>query len=307
MIDDDLDPELELDDPGAVTPPHFRETLWHELAVLHPESCGGAVRRRGRSSLRLGVGLAVAAALVVVGLASRPSTDAPRGSPGAGPVADGAAPEMVLPLETVAAIEQATAESVVHVVRENAAGPDEETWSDQTTGAFRRHQSGTDGEPAHEVGGPLRPAASGEVTVRSIDHCARTVTDVVWPALDVGGETNWVADGLRDGWLVADGTETVDGRELQRLRIRPDGGTATPVSVEGPPPTGTVLIDPETHLPVSATRDPGTGHDSVETYEYLPRTDENLALVAPPPVPEGYTQVDPPPTDAPQPEPACGL
>lgn len=61
--------------------------------------------------------------------------------------------------------------------------------------------------------------------------------------------------------LVLDGTEEIDGRTLLRLRTE-DG-------------RGVHLVDRETYLPVQATGDEGT-----TTYEYLPRTGENLRHLA---------------------------
>jgi hypothetical protein len=52
-----------------------------------------------------------------------------------------------------------------------------------------------------------------------------------------------------------------------------------------------VLVDPETYRPVQVTGYPGSDAEYVQTYEYLPRTPENLAALEPV-VPDGFTRVE---------------
>ena len=47
------------------------------------------------------------------------------------------------------------------------------------------------------------------------------------------------------------------------------------------------LVDPETYRPVMVLGYPGSSVEYVMTFEYLPRTVENLSLLSPP-VPEGF-------------------
>jgi hypothetical protein len=74
---------------------------------------------------------------------------------------------------------------------------------------------------------------------------------------------------LETGDIVVDGTEQRDGQELIRLRNHDSSYV--------------YLVDPETYLPVQET-----ASGVVTTYERLPRTPENLALLSPP-VPDGFT------------------
>jgi hypothetical protein len=111
---------------------------------------------------------------------------------------------------------------------------------------------------------------------------------------DTGGASTDIEAGgirqLRDavaaGELVDDGTEVVDGRELIRL-ISPH--------VEAGEDIVMTLVDPDTYLPVRARgtiRHGGLGETFSQTYEFLPRTPGNLALINPP-IPDGFTRVDP--------------
>lgn len=71
-----------------------------------------------------------------------------------------------------------------------------------------------------------------------------------------------------------------------------------PSTAEGrSPDDSVVLVDPATHLPISSTRHAGTEFESAETYGYLPRTPDNLALLEPPAVPDGYTETALPAND----------
>ncbi|HEV7761268.1 MAG TPA: hypothetical protein VGO78_19810, partial [Acidimicrobiales bacterium] len=202
----------------------------------------------------------------------------------------------------------------------------------------------------------------------TVDHCFSEYAEGV-PGLPVsaGSATQWVQNYLAEGWMVEDGTQVVDGRELIRLREVPvdeidpdsglgkriearnealvevpsdDGGSSTPRSTEGDPEMSdfeealdqaqaaveaaqnagegeaemrdleealdaaqtavadaaqseddedqsVALVDPETYRPVQLI---GPGHSYVQTYEYLPRTPGNLALLEAQ-VPEGFTEV----------------
>lgn len=51
------------------------------------------------------------------------------------------------------------------------------------------------------------------------------------------------------------------------------------------------LVDPESYRPVKHIGYPGSDSEYVQTYEYLPRTPENLAFLTAP-VPPGFTRVD---------------
>lgn len=257
--------------------------------------------RRARRSLLAGIGAIAAAAALVAGVAAsqvggddRPETDATPG-PGTETGED-------LGARIIAATEEATADSLVHVVQDNVTGYDREFWSDETTGLARDLSLGDDGAPDYDTGPQTPPSpdqappvTAAPVTVRTVDHCLRQYADGTEPAPPARNEARWIRVNLTNGRLVEDGTETVDGRELIRLRQVPpeDDG----FEYEGPAEDTVVLIDPETYRPVSLRSYPGSDAEYVQTFEYLPRTEQNLALLSPP-VPDGFTQVDALPGDA---------
>ncbi|HET6952712.1 MAG TPA: hypothetical protein VFI47_20190, partial [Acidimicrobiales bacterium] len=167
-----------------------------------------------------------------------------------------------------------------------------EFWTDETSDATRILSRDAQGDPLWDVGplaGPTveSPSHSGQ---RAVNYCAREYVD----HRDTGGaSTDIDVDGLRQlrddiaaGELVEDGTEVVDGRELIRL-IRPDADAGVDLVV--------TLVDPDTYLPVRARgtiRHGGVGETFSQTYEFLPRTPENLLLVSPP-IPDGFRQAHP--------------
>jgi len=193
----------------------------------------------------------------------------------------------------VAATDEATAGSVIHWTDEQTL-PGEaapwvvsEHWTDGTSGASRVVMQGGQLDMNVDVGpltGPTidSPAHSGQ---RVVDFCARQYVDHI----DTGGASTDVdpdalgtlRDDVAAGRLVEDGTEVVEGREL--IRLAGIEGTATAGHV--------VLVDPDTYLPVRA-RGTLDGRTYRQTYEYLPRTPDTLALLVPP-IPEGFIRVDP--------------
>lgn len=158
-----------------------------------------------------------------------------------------------------------------------------------------------------------------QITMRQVDHCFGEYRDFEQAALPGSNEAARVRDGLADGSMVRDGMQVVDGRELIRVVpvIAPATGagdaggatattdTATPQTtpadpdapapgLDGEPTLDTdhvTLVDPETHRPVMLLGYPGSSAEYVMTFEYLPRTPENLALLSPP-VPDGFVQTD---------------
>jgi hypothetical protein len=281
----DTDPVDELEVP------HLKDRLRRELLELHaeqrrsrtaaPEHVVPLVRRRSRRSY---VVSAAAAAALVVGVVAAQLVGTDSATPLMGRI--------------VAATDEATAGSVIHWVDEQTL-PGEtapsrvtEFWTDETSDATRILTRNPEGDPLLDTGpltGPTdeSPSHSGQ---RTVSYCTQKYVE----HRDTGGaSTDMSFDGIRQlrddvarGELVEDGTEVVDGRELIRL-IRPD--------VEAGEDIATMLVDPDTYLPVRARgtiRHGGLGETFSQTYEFLPRTPENLALVSPP-VPEGFTQVDP--------------
>jgi hypothetical protein len=340
-IDDDntfdlgADGEIETDE---IALPRFEEGLRARLAEAHrghtgsPAGAGdrtpaGLHQRRARRSLTLGVGAIAAATALVVGVVVQQSGDGDAGDrtdTGEEPAPGTPVPPTseLAPL-VIAAIDEAAATSVVHISQDNATYGDGEGWIDETTGAGRLLQYGDDGEPTFDS------SETADATV-TVDHCFSEYAVGV-PSLPVvsGSATQWVQNYLADGWMVEDGTEVVDGRELIRLREVPwaerdrdtlgskgevlapaqwdTEGSLTPEeeaalsdlrdqveqnAFENMPPQteddlSVALVDPETYRPVKLI---GPGHGYVQTYEYLPRTAANLALLEAE-IPEGFTQV----------------
>jgi hypothetical protein len=277
------------DAPDELEVPHLKGRLWHELAELHNEhgrsqtaAPGGGSERmclRGRRSL---VVTAAAAAALVVGVVTAQLVGTSSDTPLMGRI--------------VAAADEATAGSVIHWVDEQTlpgeAGPSRVTefWTDETSASTRILSRDAQGDPVLD-GGPLTgptvesPAHSGQ---RAVDYCSQQYIE----HRDTGGaSTDIEFDGIRQlrdalaaGRWVEDGTEVVDGRELIRL-----------IRAEGESGAGDVmLVDPDSYLPIrlrGTIAHGGFGETFSQTYEYLPRTPENLALLRPP-VPDGFTQVD---------------
>jgi hypothetical protein len=281
------------DAPDELEVPHLKNRLWHELAELHPEhgrsptaAPGGGrepMRRRRRRSLTVA---AAAAAALVVGVVTAQLVGTASDTPLMGRIA--------------AATDEAIAGSVVHWVDEQTlpgeTGPSRVTefWTDETSDATRILDRDAHGNPLVDVGpltGPTveSPSHSGQ---RTVDYCMQQYVE----HRDTGGASTDIEAGgirqLRDavaaGELVEDGTEMVDGRELIRV-IRPDVEAGADIVI--------MLVDPDTYLPVRARgtiRHGGTGETFSQSYEFLPRTPENLALINPP-IPDGFIQVDPGP------------
>jgi hypothetical protein len=281
------------DAPDELEVPHLKDRLWRELAELHaehrhsqtaaPEGGSELVRRRSRRSLTVAAAAAVA---LVVGVVTAQLVGTASDTPLMGRIA--------------AATDEAIAGSVIHMVDEQTlpgglgASRVTEFWTDETSDATRILTRDAQGDPLVDVGpltGPTveSPSHSGQ---RTVDYCMQQYVE----HRDTGGaSTDLEAGGIRQlrdyvaaGELVEDGTEVVDGRELIRV-IRPDVEAGEDIVI--------MLVDPDTFLPVRARgtiRHGGRGETYSQTYEFLPRTPENLALVSPP-IPDGFTQVDPGP------------
>lgn len=114
---------------------------------------------------------------------------------------------------------------------------------------------------------------------RDVDHRFGELREYRQTLLPGYNEARRIRDLLADGTAVEDGTQVVDGRELIRV-----------VGVE-PDPQHVTLVDPDTYRPVMLLGCPGSEAEYVMTFEYLPRTPENLTLLSPP-VPEGLTPTD---------------
>jgi hypothetical protein len=304
--------------PDELSVPHFEDRLWNELEAMHHERCRSAVpppavgrRARRRGPLLVGAA-AVAAAVAVVAMLV---ADVPGSEP---PPAAASVVERVL-----AATDPADGDSIIHeTVRRGDGIVMTERWYDQVTAADRNLVLSAAGDPLSDVGWPVAPTAdeaphpdlAGPATelgecdplsrlsmddegqlhpcepdgssrpqpthaYRTVDHCRRVYVDAT-SVLVRGPGWGYLRMYLETGDIVEDGTEEVDGRDLLRLPNR----------------AGTIvfLVDPETYLPLRLTETGPNGETSISTYERLPRSPENLALLAPP-VPEGFTPAEPAP------------
>jgi len=257
-------------------PPRADDDTGQPPVARHLETSRTAAHRRSvRRSLLTGAG-AVAAALVVA-VTVRQS--------------DGPGDES-LNTQIITATEEAIATSVVHVLQDNTTIGDSEMWTDETTGLARSLSFDDGGAPSYDTGPVTAPLPDSEPDAqlgRTVDHCLGAYTEGESASPPVAGSaTRWIQNALADGTMVEEGTEVVDGRELIRLH--------QVVEAYGEREERVLLVDPDTHRPVRVVY-PGTDNEYVQTYEYLERTPENLAVLSPP-VPDGFDLVDSLPGDA---------
>jgi hypothetical protein len=282
---------VELNDEVPV--PGFEDNLWRELARVHEQErvdapSGGITRRRGlgRRTLLAGAGSIAAATVLIAGILV------------AGPDED-ARDEDDLQARIIAATETALTDSIVHDVSDWAMTPgpvDAEFWADQTSLSVRMLSYNEDGEVSLDWGlaevpsqdGPSE-ALSGTRLLRTVDYCFQEYSieeeSEVFPGREETVEASVVlsiVEELERGSMREDGTQVVDGREL--IRVVEDGETAS---------DATWLVDPETYRPVQLIGDLGEGAGGyVTTFEYLPRTPANLALLRAADPPDGFVLVD---------------
>lgn len=176
---------------------------------------------------------------------------------------------------------------------------------------------------------PFDPSLPQE-RLRQVDHCFGEYREYDQTAIPGQIEADQIGESLAAGDLVEDGTVVRDGRELIRLvevpvdlraqatglppagtpTTEPSGSSdasgssdsSTTTTAATPPDPDTFeyvehifLVDAETFRPVHVIGYPGEAADYsdamyIATIEYLPRTPENLALLAAP-VPAGYQLV----------------
>ncbi len=301
--------------PDELALPHFEERLWAELADLHrdgaprrlpePGAGGGPPRRPRRAALAAAGIVAVAgigAAALVLGAGGDGDATRSEAVAGGRPAIDPDA-------------------TILHKVVRQMGDPTidaEESWYDEVTAAYRRRMTAADGRVLTDSGWPEPPALdqrpdpdltdnlSGiglcnpetrqaidenaqyrpcdpattpwypEHAQRRVDYCASDYVDETVAYSLLPGPEN-VAARVRSGDLVVTGTEALDGRDLLRVE-NPDGDFDV-----------VWLVDPDTYETVqtSVSSDALPGLAQVTTYERLPRTAANLALLSPP-VPDGF-------------------
>ena len=289
---------MTVDTEDRVPVPHFKQRLWTELARLHTEQAehaeAGGASSPGPRRRRLVV--AAAAVTVVATVATAAVLTSSRSDVETGdaytllPASTPFDEDRDVVAQLMAATGRAEQEFIVHTVTHKDRGT-REAWVDWSTMRYRGIGRDADGVPTEETGGALIDAtddAFGEHlgdddVLRIVSHCRREVTDESGSGMT--GTPAWpFRDGPDDftlpGELTAavDGHETVDGEQLTRVKVVETGEV--------------VLVDPVTSLAVSGITDPGTPDQQLTTYEYLPRSPENLELLTPPSVPDGYEHVD---------------
>jgi hypothetical protein len=305
--------------------PHFEEQLWAEIRSHHedgrwarpapaldrvPAAVTGRPTIHRRAARR---SLAAAAALAVIAAAGALSSIGGNGGDGDGtgrgtePEASEAPAASDIETRTIAAIDQALADSVVHTTHDfldNADVGDGESWYDEATGAERHVTRTTDGV-LYDLGPAVAPTLDGEpeatATIRTVDHCFSEYDERESAGQPAESEAEMIRDRLAAGTLVAGGTEVVDGRELIRLieptpeapaddaaRRQRMAGREQPAT---PPPVDLVYyVDPDSYRPVLSRLYPGESAQLTTTYEYIPRTAGSLADLVPA-IPDGFTQV----------------
>jgi hypothetical protein len=289
--------------------PHFEAQLWAEIQARHedgawaqrptgPARAQRAVprppsvhRRAVRRSLAAAAALAVIAAVAALSSLGgggddgdrRTATGRPPSSTALTPTGD----EIVV--KTIAAIDEALADSVVHTVSDvadtNDLG-DSESWIDEGTGTERWVTKAKDGV-LWDTGPATAPApdAGPQTTalIREVDHCFSEYAETTWTLPPTQSEAERMRDLLAGGSLVADGTGVVDGHELIRL--------AEATQVDGDQPRDVVyFVDPATYRPVETRIYEGEPEQQIVRFEYAPRTPESLAKLVPE-VPQGFTKV----------------
>jgi hypothetical protein len=271
--------------------------LHEELTDLTaPPGLAVAVRRRRvrqRWALTGALTLPVVAAGVAVALVVSAAPQGVRGGPPA--QAGGAQPHTVAFL--AAHTEQAldgTGGSIIHTVTNVDDGTVIDTWSD-LTGARMVSSAGPAGAPART----FQESVSGDqLVVLAVDYAHHTWSRETMSrpeklpdgALGVPyGDPDSIRADLTRGALVLVGSEQVAGHATEHLRLTVDTSDTAPAAED-------LWVDSTTFLPVKMTGRKGSSHFTV-SYEWLPRTAENLARLELNP-PAGFTE-QPPAVSAP--------
>jgi hypothetical protein len=144
----------------------------------------------------------------------------------------------------------------------------------------------------------LNTIEGGKSTFLIVDYRAHTWFRSELPATSdikglgiAFGDTDALRTDLKNGLYVIVGQEQVDGRDAVHLRYNPPPGE---------PAHAQLWVDPQSFLPLKWIGDKGV--PVATTFEWLPRTPENLARIALP-VPAGFTEQASPPNPAATPTP----
>lgn len=270
--------------------------LHDELAGLHaPDGLAATVTRQRNRRRRWGYaagaalpvvagGLVVALAMSASGGAAHPGTTTTNQAGGA-------------KVHTVAYVSEQSqkalaniADYVAHTVTTIDGTPNGDTWSDGA-GVRYRGDSGPAGAPTRSY---LITLDNGVLHLLLVDFSRHTYYRDQRPAdgapfgqaagVPYGDPAELRAD-LASGQITLVGTEQVDGRSTEHLRLNLSGEDAKVAGMD-------LWVDSDSYLPVKMLARKGPYHITV-TYEWLPRTPENLAHLELT-VPAGYTEQDGP-------------
>jgi len=270
--------------------------LHEELAGLHAPDGLAATVTRQRNRRRMwgyaaGAALPVVAGGLVVALALSASGGAAKPGTTTTNQADGAKVHTVAYVSAQSQKALANIESyVAHTVTVVDGVHNGETWSDGA-GLRYRGESGPAGAPERSY---LIAKVDGKVTILDVDYTRHTYFQQEMPgrAAPFGqaagvpyGDPTELRDALASGQITLVGTEQVDGRSTEHLRLNLSGEDAKQAAMD-------LWVDSESYLPVKMVARKGPYHINV-SYEWLPRTPENLAHLELT-VPAGYTRADGP-------------
>jgi hypothetical protein len=138
---------------------------------------------------------------------------------------------------------------------------------------------GASGTPAAEVGGDL-----GKPNLRFVPPNTLVRDRALYFSEPDKDPWAQVREMISEGRAHREGTTQLDGQTVERVRFDPPVSCPAPAQGHCPTEPDYGYFDPETLYPVAwdYARDPTRplvrGRDRYEAYEYLPRTDANLAL-----------------------------
>jgi len=234
----------------------FEERLLTKLVSFQQDgdhASGTMARRKGRSRSRPIVAAATVMAVAAVLVATR------TGSSPSDPVA---APATSLEARTVVAMSTASHEVVFHSMVVQSSGSVSELWRDDQTGASRVVRKDAAGQVVWETA--FRPGPGGAVQGVTINYQDRTwgerevdaAPGMTEPPETAAALQQQLAENLKNGRSMEDGSEVVDGRMTTRVKT---------IGAKGE--TSTLWIDNETLLPVKQI-----GDTINVTYSWAPRS-----------------------------------
>jgi len=267
--DEDLDCRL-----GAALGAELHDELSDMIA---PPGLAVAVRRRRvrqRWALTGALTLPVVAAGVAVALVVPAAPQGVRGGPPAGTGAAQPRTAAFLAAHTEQALD-GTGDSIVHTVSNVDDGTVSETWSDPT-GARLASSTGPAGAPTARY---QESVVGDQLVFLNVDYARQVWWRDTIPVREkqpagavLGvpyGDPDSIRADLAGGSLLLVGSEQVAGHATEHLRLTVNAGGKVVVAED-------LWVDSTTFMPVRLIGQKGSRHFTV-SYEWLPRTAENLA------------------------------